>query len=178
MTKEALELQGEMPTLGPEGLVVESQRTLVVPGATTAMVLGEVKALRSEVADVHILLHKIIKWALVALVLSLAFTALMAQNTLSNWQGDFYWDAPTGPAPTCYNFYKSLVSGGPYTKVNTDCITLLTFNDPAAVEGQFFAVASVNSTGLEGLSNEITLTDPAPPKQFRFILEGTLTVIP
>ncbi len=111
-------------------------------------------------------------------MLALFGVPALAQNTLQNWNGDFYWDAPTGPAPVGYNFYKSLVSGGPYTKVNTDLITLLTFNDSTAVEGQFFTVSAVNDVGLEGLSDEITLTDPAPPTKFRFVLEGTLTVIP
>ncbi len=62
MTKEALELQGEMPTLGPEGLVVESQRTLVAPGATTAMVLGEVRALRQEVDELRVWIRRL-DWA-------------------------------------------------------------------------------------------------------------------
>lgn len=111
-------------------------------------------------------------------VLALFLVPALAQNTIANWQGDFFWDAPDGPAPVGYNFYKSLVSGGPYTKVNADLIADLTFNDPSAVEGQFFAVSAVNSVGLEGLSNEITLTNQAPPKQFRFVIEGTITVSP
>lgn len=115
--------------------------------------------------------------ALIVLVLFLV--PVFGQNTLDEWlAGDkpFYWDAPDGPAPVGYNFYKSLVSGGPYTKVNTDLITALTFNDPSAVEGQFFAVGAVNDVGLVGLSDEITLTDQEGPRRFRFTLEGTLTL--
>lgn len=114
-------------------------------------------------------------------VLWLFLAPALAQNTLEQWLASdkaFAWDAPDGPAPKGYNLYKSLVSGGPYTKVNTDLITRLTFNDPAAVEGQFFVVSAVNSIDLEGLSEELLVEDQAGPRQFRFVIEGTITVIP
>ena len=85
MTKEALELKSDTPSLGPEGLHVEHQRTLLVPGATTAMVLAEVKVLRDEVADLHILIHKIIKWALVALTGLLTSSVLLSEDIPLEW---------------------------------------------------------------------------------------------
>jgi len=59
MAKEALELKSDTPSLGPEGLHVEHQRTLLAPGATTAMVLGEVQALRREVSDLRAVVRRL-----------------------------------------------------------------------------------------------------------------------
>ena len=111
-------------------------------------------------------MHKVI---LSFLGLVLLTVPALGQNTLQDWNKDFFCDAPVGPTPVGYNLYKSLVSGGPYTKVNSSLIAGLTFNDPTATEGQFFAVSAVNSIGLEGLSDEIVLVDQEKPTNLRFV---------
>ena len=96
-------------------------------------------------------------------VLLLFLVPAFGQNTIANWNGDLWWDAPAGPAPEGYNLYKSTTSGGPYAKVNTALISGLTFNDPTHAEGDYYAVAAVNSIGIEGLSEEIRIVDQSPP---------------
>jgi len=100
-------------------------------------------------------------------VLLLVLVPVLGQNTIANWNGDFFWDAPVGPAPDGYNLYKSSTPGGPYTKVNTGLILGLSFNDPDAIVGDYYVVSAVNDIGIEGLSSEIQLVGQNPPLLLR-----------
>lgn len=77
------------------------------------------------------------------------------------------WTASTSPNVT-YNMYRA-ISGGPYTKVNAQPISGLTFFDGTGGAGtQYFYVATaVDSSGVESkLSNEVSasfLVLPGPP---------------
>jgi hypothetical protein len=88
-----------------------------------------------------------------------------AQNTLQNWQKDFFWDAPaSSPVPVAgYNFYESQTPGGPWTKINGTLITGTAFNYPQATTGRFYAVSSVADGGIEALSDELHLVGPGKP---------------
>jgi hypothetical protein len=64
-----------------------------------------------------------------------------------------------------YNAYRSAVSGGPYTKVNSSLITAIQYADPTVLAGQtyFYVVTSVDSSGAEStFSNEVSGTIPTP----------------
>jgi hypothetical protein len=64
-----------------------------------------------------------------------------------------------------YNIYRSSVSGGPYTKMNSSLITLLTYTDTAVLAGltYYYVATSVNASNVESsYSNEISATIPTP----------------
>ncbi len=64
-----------------------------------------------------------------------------------------------------YNIYRSSVSGGPYTKMNSSLVTLLTFTDTTVLAGQtyFYVATSVNASNVESsYSNEISAVIPTP----------------
>jgi hypothetical protein len=64
-----------------------------------------------------------------------------------------------------YNIYRSSVSGGPYTKMNSSLITLLTYTDTAVLAGltYYYLATSVNASNVESsYSNEISATIPTP----------------
>lgn len=64
-----------------------------------------------------------------------------------------------------YNIYRSSVSGGPYTKMNSSLVTLLTYTDTAVLAGltYYYVATSVNASNAESIySNEISATIPTP----------------
>jgi HYDIN/CFA65/VesB family protein/immunoglobulin I-set domain protein len=64
---------------------------------------------------------------------------------------------------TGYNVYRSSVSGGPYTKLNSTLIAATTYTDTAVQAGQtyFYVVTSVDSSGVESAySAEVSATVP------------------
>ncbi len=64
---------------------------------------------------------------------------------------------------TGYNVYKSSVSGGPYSKVNSSLVTTTTYVDTAVSAGQiyYYVVTSVDSSGVESAySAEVSATVP------------------
>lgn len=108
------------------------------------------------------------KWRLLCFTLViiavLLTVAVSGQNTIQNWNQDFFWDDPGNVAGTVtYNLYKSGTPGPPYTKVNVLPIIVKTFNDPTAVEGECFAVSAVAQGGIETLSDELCIVSPAKP---------------
>lgn len=76
------------------------------------------------------------------------------------------WNASTSSGVQGYNVYRSVVSGGPYTKISpTLTATTLSFNDLSPVSGQtyFYIVTAVDGSGVESLaSKEVTVTIPTP----------------
>jgi fibronectin type 3 domain-containing protein len=64
---------------------------------------------------------------------------------------------------TGYNVYRSSVSGGPYSKVNTTLIAATTYVDTTVASGQtyFYVVTSVESNGVESANSaEVTAVVP------------------
>jgi hypothetical protein len=72
------------------------------------------------------------------------------------------WTASTS-AVTGYNVYRSQVSGGPYTKLNSSVDAATSYVDSTVTAGQtyFYVVTSVNSSGVESAdSSEVSATVP------------------
>jgi hypothetical protein len=72
------------------------------------------------------------------------------------------WTASTSVV-SGYNVYRGTVSGGPYTKLNSSLIALLTYTDATVQSGQtyFFVTTAVDGSGNESVfSNEVTAVIP------------------
>ena len=72
------------------------------------------------------------------------------------------WTASTTPNVT-YNVYVSMVSGGPYTIINSSPITGLTYQDLDTISGNtyYYVATAVDSAGQESVnSNEASVTIP------------------
>jgi len=72
------------------------------------------------------------------------------------------WTASTS-AVSGYNVYRSTVSGGPYTKVNSSLIAATTYTDSTvqASTAYFYVVTSVDSSNVESAnSTEVSVTVP------------------
>ena len=85
-------------------------------------------------------------------------TAVVAHSVTLTWSG-------SSSSVVGYNIYRSPVSGGPYTKMNSSVATLLTYTDTAVQAGQvyYYVVTSVNSNNVESsYSNELSATIPTP----------------
>jgi fibronectin type 3 domain-containing protein len=64
-----------------------------------------------------------------------------------------------------YNVYRSSISGGPYTKLNSPLITSTTYTDTAVIASQtyFYVGTSVDSNGNEtAYSIQVSATIPTP----------------
>ena len=71
------------------------------------------------------------------------------------------WNASISPNIASYNIFRSTVSGGPYTKI--DSSTTLSYTDLKALPHTtyFYVVTAVNSSGQESAnSNEATAVIP------------------
>jgi hypothetical protein len=85
-------------------------------------------------------------------------TAQVAHAATLNWM------ASTSTV-TGYNIYRSSVSGGPYMKMNSSLIPVVTFTDTTVQAGQtyYYVATSVNASNAESsYSNEISATIPTP----------------
>jgi len=74
------------------------------------------------------------------------------------------WDEAS-PAPSGYNVYRGTQSGGPYSKLNSAPLTVLTFTDNTVSSGTtyFYVVTSVAPDGSEsGFSSQVTAVVPNP----------------
>ena len=73
------------------------------------------------------------------------------------WQ----WDAPDGPAPDSYNFYKGLAPG--MELLHAPGLTTLYFNDPEATPGStYYGVVTAVYAGVESTPTaELSITIPA-----------------
>jgi hypothetical protein len=72
------------------------------------------------------------------------------------------WTASTSTVAG-YNVYRSTVSGGPYTKMNSSLITTIQDTDSTVLSGRtyFYVVTSVDSSNVEStFSNEVSATVP------------------
>jgi hypothetical protein len=73
------------------------------------------------------------------------------------------WAASTTSGVIGYNVYRSTVSGGPYTKLNSAPISALQYTDTSVQAGleYFYVLTSVESSGLEGsYSSQIAASIP------------------
>jgi Putative Ig domain len=73
------------------------------------------------------------------------------------------WTASTSSDVIGYNVYRSTVSGGGYTKINTSLVAGTTYTDSSVVSGQtyYYVTASIDSSGIESLnSNEVQAVIP------------------
>jgi hypothetical protein len=69
------------------------------------------------------------------------------------------------PLVTAYNVYRSTVSGGPYTKLNSVADAAAAYTDSSAQAGQtyYYVVTSETLAALESVySNEVSATVPTP----------------
>ncbi len=72
------------------------------------------------------------------------------------------WTASTSTV-TGYNVYRSTVSGGPYSKVNSSLVAGTTYTDSTvqASQGYFYVLTSVDASGTESaFSTEVSVTIP------------------
>jgi hypothetical protein len=72
------------------------------------------------------------------------------------------WTASTSTV-SGYNVYRSTVSGGPYTKLNSTLVAATTYTDTSVRSGQtyFFVATAVDSSGVESAdSTEVSATIP------------------
>jgi hypothetical protein len=63
------------------------------------------------------------------------------------------WTASTSPGIAGYNAYRSTVTGGPYTKLNSSLIATTTYTDQMVQSGgtYYYVTTAVNSQGLESV---------------------------
>jgi hypothetical protein len=72
------------------------------------------------------------------------------------------WNASTS-AVSGYNIYRSTVSGGSYTKINSSLVAVLTYTDTTVQNGTtyYYVTTAVDSTGSEStFSNEVSAPIP------------------
>jgi fibronectin type 3 domain-containing protein len=72
------------------------------------------------------------------------------------------WTASTSVV-VGYNVYRSSISGGPYTKLNSSLDASTTFTDSSVLSGQtyYYVVTAVDSNNVESLySNQATAVIP------------------
>lgn len=73
------------------------------------------------------------------------------------------WTASTSPGIAGYNAYRSTISGGPYTKLNSDLISNMNYTDQLVQSGYtyYYVTTAVNSQGMESVySDEAVATVP------------------
>ena len=73
------------------------------------------------------------------------------------------WDASTSQDVIGYNAYRSTVSGGPYTEINSTLITTTNYTDQKVQSGYtyYYVTTAVDSQGLESVySNQAAATVP------------------
>ena len=74
------------------------------------------------------------------------------------------WTASTSSVAG-YNVYRSTVSGGPYTKLNSSPVALTSYTDSTVQAGQtyYYTLTSVASGGAESAdSTQVSATIPSP----------------
>jgi len=72
--------------------------------------------------------------------------------------------SPSTSVVVGYNVYRSTQSGGPYSKLNSSPVSVVTYTDNTTLGGQtyFYVATGVNASGVEsGFSNEAQATIPS-----------------
>ena len=73
------------------------------------------------------------------------------------------WTASSSPGIAGYNAYRSTISGGPYTQLNSGLISTTSYTDQTlqSAHKYYYVTTAVNSQGVEGsYSNEASATVP------------------
>ena len=73
------------------------------------------------------------------------------------------WTASQSPGTVGYNIYRSMTSGGPYTKVNSSLDSNTSYNDQAIQDGYtyYYVTTAVDNQGMESsYSNEASASIP------------------
>lgn len=72
---------------------------------------------------------------------------------------------PGDTTATAFHFYRSKVTGGPYTQIDTNLYTTCAFNDTMVVPGEtwFYVATASNSLGPSAYSNEFKAVIPGAP---------------
>ena len=78
---------------------------------------------------------------------------------------DLSWNASTSTSVSGYNVYRSIVTGGPYTKINPSLNSSMNYSDSTVQSGKayYYVTTAVSSTGAESsYSNQVTAVVPSP----------------
>ena len=78
---------------------------------------------------------------------------------------DLSWGASSSQSVSGYNIYRSTVSGGPYTRVNSSLTLATNYTDSSVVAGQtyYYVTTAVNSNNQESpYSNQANAAIPSP----------------
>jgi fibronectin type 3 domain-containing protein len=73
------------------------------------------------------------------------------------------WTASQSPGTAGYNIYRSMTSGGPYTKLNSSLDPNTNYNDQAVQDGYtyYYVTTAVSNGGMESVySNEASALVP------------------
>ena len=92
------------------------------------------------------------------------FNAIATQHAVDlSWSASTIGNPVSGQVVVGYNVYRSLVSGGPYTELNSSPITELTYDDKAVSSGQtwYYVCSAVDNLGnVSVYSNQAAATVP------------------
>ncbi len=91
------------------------------------------------------------------LTMNLAGSGVNQHNVTLNWN--------SSGSVVGFNIYRSLVSGGPYSQLNTTLNSATSYVDSTVLSGKqyFYVTTAVDSSGAEsGFSNEASATIPTP----------------
>jgi hypothetical protein len=94
-----------------------------------------------------------------AAVESLTGTGVLTQHSVS-----LNWD-PSTSSVVGYNVYRGVISGGPYSKINSSVDSTTSFNDGSVASGAtyFYVTTAVDSDGTESsYSNQVKAAIPTP----------------
>jgi hypothetical protein len=102
-----------------------------------------------------------------SVAVSSSSTGSPATITLSaaSHAADLIWAASASSGVTGYRVYRGVVSGGPYTILNSSPISPITYSDPTVGSGQtyYYVVTAVDSSDVESAySNEASAIVPTP----------------
>ncbi|MGH9352779.1 MAG: DUF4082 domain-containing protein [Terriglobia bacterium] len=95
---------------------------------------------------------------------SLSVTSLSATG-VNKHSVTLTWAASTSPGIMGYNVYRGVVSGGPYTKLNSSLIASTAYTDTTVQAGQtyYYMTTAVDSQGVESAgSNQAAAVVPSP----------------
>lgn len=86
-------------------------------------------------------------------------------STAPHHSVELHWDASAGSGVIGYNVYRGIVSGGPYSKINSAVAPSTTYTDNNVTAGQtyYYVTTAVSANGSEsGYSNQVQAVIPSP----------------
>jgi len=94
-----------------------------------------------------------------------AVQTLSGSGTVPQHSVALGWNTSTSSNVAGYNIYRGMVSGGPFTRINSALNTTPFDTDSSVQAGQtyYYVVTAVDSTGAEsGYSNQVQAVIPSP----------------